>query len=306
MIRGHRAGAAERGALVSACGLFGLSLFKGAAGFLTGSKALLGDACQSAASSASALTSYFGLRKASQRARNPESVISIVLSAVLLVAGLEVGLSSAKELASGPSKAPGWGAVAAAAAGLAAREGLVRYRRFRAEKLGLRSDRSGESRSDYAASFAALAGATAASFGNVLEMPALYACDPAAGIVVSVFVIRMGCRLTAGVARQSEPAAPNDVDIRMLKEAVQGIEGVVAVDEVRVREHGHYLVVDAAIRVNPRISVAEGHDIAMRVRRHLTKRFLHVSDAAVQVQPYDPGYPYKSNHQDEEWSSLLQ
>jgi cation diffusion facilitator family transporter len=304
--RGHKIGSAEKGALVTACGQLSLTLIKGAAGFLTGSKALLGDACQSAASSACSLASYLGWRNASRKARHSESVVSILMSAVLLVAGLELGVSAVKSLASGSDKAPGWGAPCAAAAGIAVREGLVRYRRVRDARLGLRTDRRSESRADLGVSVTALVGSAAASLGTVLDQPALYVCDPAAGVVISALVLRMGCRMTAGVIRQAEPAAPNDVDIRLLREAVQNVDGVLAVDEVRAREHGHYLLVDAVIRVNPRISVAEGNDIAMRVRRHLTKRFLHVSDAAVQVQPYDPGFPYKSNHADEEWSSLLQ
>lgn len=310
MKMGHRTVAAERGALVSACGLLGLSLAKGAAGWLTGSKALLGDACQTAADCAGSLAAYLGWRKVrgsgSRRAGSPESVVSIVLSAVLLVAGTELGIASVKAAIAGPDHAPGWGAVALIAGGMAVREGLARYRRRRDLQLGLRTDRKGGQRSGVAASLAALAGASGAAMGEALKMPSLYVLDPAAGIVISALVLRMGCRMTAGVLKQSEHTAPNEVDTRLLTEAVQGIDGVVSVDEIRAREHGHYVVVDAVIRVNPRISVAEGHDIAMRVRRHLTKRFLHVSDAIVQVQPYDPGYPYKTNHQDEEWSSLLQ
>lgn len=300
---------AERGALVSACGLLGLSVFKGAAGWLTGSKALLADACQSAADCAGSFTSLLGWRNARKsltRARNLESAATIVLSAVLLVAGLEIGMSSIKALAAVTGKSPGWEAVAAIGAGIAVREGLVRYKRRRDNRLGLRTERAGQRRQDLYVSFVALTGASAAAMGDTLEMPALYVLDPAAGIVISAFVLRAGVHMTASVIRQTEHAAPNELDNRMLLEAVQSIEGVVAVDEIRTKEHGHYLVVEAVIRVNPRISVAEGHDIAMRVRRHLTKRFLHVSDAAVQVQPYDPGYPYKSNHQDEEWPSFLQ
>lgn len=305
----QRAGSTERGALVSVCGLLGLSLFKGTAGWLTGSKALLADACHSAADCAGAFNSFLGWRSARKKPlqdQRPASVVTVVLSALLLVAGLEMGISSVKAVAAGPEKSPGWGAVAAIAGGMAVREGLVRYKRKRDMQLGIRADRPGENRSDIFASLTALVGASAAMTGDMLETPVLYVLDPAAGLVVSVFVLRMGYRMTAGALRQSERQIPDELDAQMLLEAVQRIEGVVAVDEVRTREHGHYIVVEAAIRVNPRISVAEGHDIAMRIRRHLTKRFLHVADATVQVQPYDPGYPYKSNHQDEEWSTLLQ
>jgi divalent metal cation (Fe/Co/Zn/Cd) transporter len=125
--------------------------------------------------------------------------------------------------------------------------------------------------------------------------------------VVAVFVLRHGLRLATVAVRSAEDVVQTDgFDVRMLLEAVQRMEGVVAVDELKVREYGHYVVADLVIRVNPRISVIEAHDIAARVRRHLTRRFLHVADAIVHVQPYEPGYPYKTNLQDEETPMLLQ
>jgi divalent metal cation (Fe/Co/Zn/Cd) transporter len=62
------------------------------------------------------------------------------------------------------------------------------------------------------------------------------------------------------------------------------------------------------ICVNPRITVAEGQDIAKRVKQLVMKRFVHVTDVVVVVEPYDPGYPYKSNHDpnQEHMPTLLQ
>ena len=77
--------------------------------------------------------------------------------------------------------------------------------------------------------------------------------------------------------------------------AVQRVKGVITVDGLRAREHGQYVIVDVKISVNPRISVSEGHEIAKMAKQHLMKRFSHVSDVLVHVNPYDPGYPYKNN-----------
>ncbi|WP_036581789.1 cation transporter dimerization domain-containing protein, partial [Paenibacillus darwinianus] len=93
-----------------------------------------------------------------------------------------------------------------------------------------------------------------------------------------------------------------------LRETVQGVEGVIAVPTIRAREQGHYVAVAAAISVNPRITVLEGQEIAKRVKDQVFKRFTHVTDVQVQVDPYDPGYPYKSNHDpnQEHMPTLLQ
>jgi cation diffusion facilitator family transporter len=307
--------AAEHGARVSVLGLLGLTLVKGAAGWLTGSKALIADACHSAADFAGATTSYMAMRRVghSPRARSAderlpsEAVAGIFLSALLLVAGIEIGLSSLRKMIGGAEESPGWGAVAVIIAGMAVREGLVRYRRRHESKLGIRTDTLRmENRSDIFASLTALVGTVGAMTGDLLDMPVLYVLDPAAGVVIAVFVIRSGCQLVFSLVRANDRRALNEVDVQAILEAVQRVDGVVAVDDLKAREEGHYVVVDMVIRVNPRITVFEGHDVAMRVKRQLKKRFLHVSDANVHVQPYDPGYPYKSNHHEEEMTSLLQ
>jgi cation diffusion facilitator family transporter len=308
----QRSVAAERGSRVSVWGLLGMCIVKGSVGWFTGSKALLADACHTAADCAGHFTSYLGLRKArldsgkpGNSRQQPEFVVAIVLSSILLVVGIEMGVSSVRSAVNGTDNPPGVGAVVVIAAGIGAREALVRYKRVSDSKLGIRGER-GDSRSDIAISLTALIGAGGALIGEMYDMPALYVLDPAAGLAISVFVIRMGYRMTSGVLQASNRGVIGDEDAQTLLEAVQRVDGVVEVDEVIARECGHYIVLDVAIRVNPRISVFEGQDVALRVRRQLTKRFLHVMDVNVKVQPYDPGYPYKSNHHEEELSSLVQ
>lgn len=309
----QRSVACERGAKVSLWGLLGLFIVKGAAGWLTGSKALLADACHSAADCASTATSYLGLRKGrlpsvrrETSQAQPGQAITIVLSAMLLVVGLEVGVSSVRAVAEGVEEAPGWGAAAVIAASIVMREGLVRYKRKRDRECGIREDRAGDNRSDIFASMTALVGTCGALAGSMLDMPFLYVLDPAAGLVIAVFVIRMGYRMTADVLRKTSTCTIDEIDAQTLLESVQRVDGVVAVEDLRAREYGHYIVLDVTVRVNPRITVFEGQEIGHRVRRHLTKRFQHIIDANVNIQPYDPGYPYKSNHQEEELSIFLQ
>ncbi|RIX50571.1 hypothetical protein D3P08_20060 [Paenibacillus nanensis] len=93
-----------------------------------------------------------------------------------------------------------------------------------------------------------------------------------------------------------------------LMQVVQRVEGVVTVESLRAREQGHYVVADIVISVNPRITVLEGQEIAKKVKTLLMHRFLHLSDVSVYVEPYDPGYPYKSNHDpnQEHMPTLLQ
>ncbi|MGG1312371.1 MULTISPECIES: cation diffusion facilitator family transporter [Cohnella] len=307
--------AAEHGTIVSMLGLFGLTIAKGTAGYLTGSKALIADACHSAADFSGAALSCMAYRSGRRPSRydsaggrsSSETLAGVILSALLLVAGLEAGLASLRSMVGGVTEPPGWSAVAVIVAGIAVREALIRYKKSHESKLGIRAERTGgEHRSDIFSSLTAIVGTAGAMAGDLLNMPVLYVLDPAAGLVISVFVIRMGCQTVLAVTRPSAASALGELDYQALLEAIQRVEGVVTVDQLKARESGHYVVVEAVIRVNPRITVFEGHDIAMRVRRHLTKRFLHVADACIQVEPFDPGYPYKSNHHEEEMPILMQ
>jgi len=309
----QRSASAESGALVSLWGLLGLFVIKGTVGLLTGSKALIADACHSGADWAGAMKSYLGIRKARTTANGripkseqAESTTSIILSVLLLVAAIEIGISAIRALVNGVDHAPGWGAVILVAASIGLREGIVRYKRNRDHRSGLRADRDGDNRSDILVSLTALIGTSGALVGEMYEMPILFVLDPAAGLVISLIIVRTSYRLTADVLRNSDRCVLDEADAQALLEAVQRVDGVISVDHLRAREQGHYLVLDIDIRVNPRLSVFEGQDIALRVKRQLTKRFLHVMDAQIKVQPYDPGFPYKSNHHDEQMSSLLQ
>ncbi|QNK60059.1 cation transporter dimerization domain-containing protein [Paenibacillus sp. PAMC21692] len=106
----------------------------------------------------------------------------------------------------------------------------------------------------------------------------------------------------AGHDRKQEESAEE------LMAVVQRVEGVVTVQSIRAREQGHYVVAEIVISVNPRITVLEGQDIAKRVKLLLMHRFLHLSEVMIYVEPYDPGYPYKSNHDpnQEQMPTLLQ
>ncbi len=109
-------------------------------------------------------------------------------------------------------------------------------------------------------------------------------------------------------ARNGRKDSMKEEDTDELMQVVQRVEGVVTVQSLRARVQGHFVIADIVISVNPRITVLEGQEIAKRVKALLMHRFLHLSDVSIFVEPYDPGYPYKSNHDpnQEQMPTLLQ
>jgi cation diffusion facilitator family transporter len=137
-------------------------------------------------------------------------------------------------------------------------------------------------------------GVGGALLGGYLKLEYLYLLDPLAGLFVAVLILRMGCRLIMESIHNTMEHVLHPEDSDELLQAVQRVNGVITVDDLRAREHGHYVIVDIKISVNPRITVMEGHDIAKTVKLSLLQRFNHVSDVFIHVYPYDPGFPYKN------------
>lgn len=289
-------------------GLWGnmlLALFKGIVGWLSGSKALLADAFRSAAEVAAAIAALSGLQASRRRKtdksnaaaetedRRGETAATILLSVVLLIIGLEIGISAIRDISDGVVDAPHWSSLAAIAAGLIIKELFFS---------------SKERISGLSCSLAAFIGAGGAIIGNVLTIPVLYYFDPAAALVIAIIVMNNGYRMATALIRKDRKEAADEEDPNELMQLVQRVEGVITVQSLRAKEHGHYVVAEIVISVNPRISVLEGHEIAKRVKQLVMKRFIHVTDVSIYVEPYDPGYPYKSNHDpnQEQMPTLLQ
>lgn len=294
---------AESAAWTGLLGNVCLAAVKGGIGLNTGSKTLLADACRSASDAASSFVSLTDIRRCRQvgatdapispgRGRT-EAYSGVVTSIVLIIVGLEIGISAIKLITAGVEKAPGWSAAAAIIIAFALKELFFPVK---------------ERKADLYASLAALIGTSAAALGQPLQMPLLYYFDPAASLIIVVIVFNNGYRIVTASVQRRLFCEIEATDITELKVAVGRMEGVVTVEELRAREHGHYVVVDVVISVNPRISVLEGNEVAKRVKYFLMKRFSHITDVTVHVEPYDPGYPYKSNHDPngEQVATLLQ
>lgn len=289
-------------------GLWGnmlLALFKGVIGWLSGSKALLADAFRTAAEVAAGVVALSGLRASRQRKMaNPgakavpvdlrgETATTILLSVVLLIVGLEIGISAIRDLSDRVTTAPHWSAAVAIALAL-----IVQQLFFSSK------DRM----TGLYCSVAALVGASGAIIGKMLNVPVLYYFDPAAAIVIAVIVIVNGYRMATVFMRKDEHSKTSEENPDELMQLIQRVDGVITVQTLRAKEHGHYVIAEMVISVNPRISVLEGQEIAKRVKQLVMKRFIHVMDVSIFVEPYDPGYPYKSNHDpnQEQMPTLLQ
>ena len=317
-MRNERSAKAEAGAWVGIIGNLLIAVMKGIVGWYSGSKALLADAFHSASDIAGSLAVLVGIRAA----RIPpdkdhpyghgkaESIAAIVVSLLLVFVGFEIARSSILAIFSGVHEAPKGYAVLAIIISIIVKEAMFQYKYRLGRQLGSQAliANAWEHRSDVYSSLAALVGVGGALVGEWQHLPWLLYLDPLAGLVVAVLVLRMGYRLVVEAIHNTMDHVLHDEDSKELVDAVLSVSGVIEVDELRAREHGHYVIVDVKLSVNPRISVLEGHRIGKRVKQHLMSHFDHVSDVFIHVNPYDPGFPYKSNHHmlDDDHPTMLQ
>jgi cation diffusion facilitator family transporter len=305
---------ARLAAWVGIGGNFALAVIKGIAGWASGSQALIADAANSAGYAAGSAAELAGLKSArrfseADRASGRTLLVpAIIVSLLLMLAGLEISIRSVKSIVFEPQEAPGVAAITVLLIAIFAKEGLYSYSRRQGKTTAghLLAISAKEHRHGLLVSLIALAGIAGALLGDLLALPVLYALDPLAGLAVSAAIVWRGFKLAVNTATRTEHAALRKEETAELLETIQHVRGVVAVDELHAREIGHYVVVDAKISVNPKITVWEGHEIGKAVKLRLMKTFSHVSDVLVHVHPYDPGYPYKAvDSEQNDWPSLL-
>ncbi|WP_241154383.1 cation diffusion facilitator family transporter [Staphylospora marina] len=272
-----------------------LAVLKTVVGWLFGSRALLADGINSATDVVSSLAVLYGIRLAHTPPdeEHPyghgkaEIVISAVISMIVAWAGIEAGITAAKAFFK-PLEPPTWPALAAGLLSIAVKEGMFRYSLWLGTKWNSRSmiASAWDHRADAVATVAALVGIAGAMVAPVVGAPWLALLDPMAGVLVAVLILRVAVRLFKDALRSGMDRVLEEEEVRGMKEVADSVPGVIRIDRLLAREHGHYVIVDIRVAVDPRITVEEGHAIGKQVKRKLLESFDHVEDVFVHLNPW--------------------
>lgn len=301
-------------------GELSLAVFKGIVGYFTESKALIGDALYSASEAAAALAQRIPWRtssklRSSQRDRvrsgRTEPILAILFSVLVLMGGLQIAVAAIRDLASGKLHVPGQFTLIAVFVSLAVKEAIFQFQYHQSKKQGDGQHAAAFAQSHRFSLYSSITvflGVFLAMAGDTFHWSALLYMDPISALIVAGLVLRKGYLLIVNSVYGTLVQETEQEDAISFIETVQRVHGVITVDDLKAQEQGHYIMIDLKISVNPRITVLEANEIAERSKKLLMHRFLHVSHVNIQVVPYDPGYPYKSNHQltDNELPTLLQ
>ncbi|WP_026960841.1 cation diffusion facilitator family transporter [Alicyclobacillus herbarius] len=272
-----------------------LTLSKAVIGLNADSRALLADAVHSGADVFGSLAVMVGLRVARKPpdADHPyghgkaELLSSAVVAAVLVLVALQVGYDSIRSLFASvnpPSPPAAW----MAAAAIVVKEILYQYFHRLGKRLNSQSLLASavDHRSDVFASLAALVGIVLAIVGEQTGVRGLLYMDGVAGAVVALLVLKMGYDLARETAQPLMDRVLEGEEMTPYQTCVRRVAGVRRIDELRVRDHGQYVIVDVKIGVDAEITVAHGHAIAADVKQVLMHEFPRVLDVLVHVNPY--------------------
>lgn len=195
------------------------------------------------------------------------------------------GLIHTIEAAGGnPPRAPGMIALWMALISIAAKEWLFRFTIKKGRRINSTAviANAWHHRSDAFSSLATLAGIAGAIFLG----PKWTVLDPMAAMAVSVFIFISSLQIVRPAIRELlEVSLPSDVT-EPLKQILKETPGVITYHHFRSRRNGPKIILDVHIKVDPDITVEQGHAIASRAEARLKQGHGSSLTATIHMEPY--------------------
>ena len=109
--------------------------------------------------------------------------------------------------------------------------------------------------------------------------------DPLAGAVVSLIILHTGVEILRSATADLMDTVPGRELEREIRASLEGIRGLLAIEEVHAHRFGPWLVANLTIGVDGGISVRDGHRIATEVEQRLLSRVEFMRRVYVHYHP---------------------
>lgn len=269
-----------------------LSVFKLLAGILAHSGAMISDAIHSASDVGSTLIVIVGVNLSAKKSdkehqyghERMECVSSIILAGMLLVTGLGIGITGARDIvkstSGGTIAIPGALALVAAVVSIVTKEWMFWYTRGAAKKINsgaLMAD-AWHHRSDALSSIGAFVGILGARLGYPI-------LDPVASIVICFMIAKAAIDIFRDAINKMVDHSCDAQTEESMRREINKVPGVRRVDLLRTRLFGSKMYVDIEIAADGNISLNDAHDIAENVHHTIENKFANVKHCMVHVNP---------------------
>ncbi|MFA7624221.1 MAG: cation diffusion facilitator family transporter [Pusillimonas sp.] len=194
-----------------------------------------------------------------------ETAASMVLGVLLLAVGAGMLWSAFNKLQT--PEAIGqvhYAALLAAVLTLACKEFLFRYLLRVGERVrsSMLIANAWHARSDAASSLVVLVGIGA----NLLGLPI---ADPLAALIVGLMVGRMGWQFFYNAFNDLMDRSVDDETEQRIRDHLLATPGVYGLHDLKTRKMGDMIWVEVDLEMDARLTIAEGHDIAVEARRRV-------------------------------------
>ncbi|MBE7415420.1 MAG: cation transporter [Deltaproteobacteria bacterium] len=276
---------AFRATMLNILGNAGLLALKLAAGILTGSIALISDAINSfndvAASIATFICVYISDKQADEGHpfghSRAEPIAGLIIAVLAGILGFEVIREAVSRIIEGTSPEVGPYVLLVPIATMAAKGGMFLYfrrvgRMFRSPAINATAF---DSLMDVAVAFAALIGLAGTFFGYAW-------LDPAAGLLISVWIMYTGYRIGMDNIDYLMGRSPDPWLLKQIKEAALDVPGVEGLGSVKAHSVCPFIHVEIQIRVDKSLPTEESHAIGEEVSNRvesistIEKSFVHI------------------------------
>lgn len=260
-------------------------------GFLGNSQALVADAVHSLSDSTTDIAVLIGAPHWSAPADSEhpyghgriETMITLMIGAVLILVGLGLTYNALATLQDFHRTTPGWSVFMIACVSMVSKELLYRWtvnvgKHIRSSALVANA---WHHRSDGLSSLPV----AIAVLGMRLNPDWTY-FDHVAAIIVSLLILQASWKIFWPALNQLTDRGASQEEREELMALVKNIQSVREVHAFRTRRTGNALHVDLHIRVDPKLTVQEGHDIAHVVKERLLREGRDIIDVLVHVEPW--------------------
>jgi len=215
--------------------------------------------------------------------RRVGTLVAMFVGASLLAAALTIAFTALNSLHQPVESVGSLIPLGLAVVTIPVKEFLFRITRrvaVRDDNMALRAN-AWHHRSDAATSAAAAVGLAGVAAGG----PQWAFLDPLMAIVLSAFLAVVSVRIVYQSASELVDRAPGQATLDGIREVLHRTDGVHDFHALRARQIGGKVAMDVHIQVDPDLTVAQGHEIARNLKRHIIEHDKRVVEVVVHVEP---------------------
>lgn len=265
-----------------------LAILKGIVGILSGSIALIADSIHSFTDIVASLAVYIGLRLSRRKPDEKfpygyykiETLISLVISALIIITGLEIAFESFNAYLNPQTIDIPLISLSVAAISAVVSFLLARYK----QKIGKQID-SQALINDGKHSFIDIFSSLIVFIGILTAYLGYLEVQGISGILVAVLIIYMGLKLAKNDVLVLLDASMDPEKIDEIKAIALSIDGVEGVHDIKVRRSGPFMFAELHLETKKELPVKRASEITESIKKAVAERIKNLDTITVQIEP---------------------